>query len=663
MTDSGLVPGASFIDVNFRIPAYGAMVGVAIAVILVLLATLFWKKWKWKIQISTTGSFFIVWLVMLVIIPSWIIWPLSVKPNELEKETLYLEYSISGTRQAYGLGEIEEKEFNYEAVASPEVLARNQDTLENIRLWDWRPLISSYQQMQRFTLYYEYSDVDIDRYMVNGEYRQVMLAAREMKKSNLDQRSQTWINQRFKYTHGYGTVLNKVNEFGESGMPNFLVKDIPPQSSVQEISVTRPEIYYGELTDDHVIVKTTEQEFDYPGKEQNMFCDYQGNGGVEIKGGLRKLALAWRFDGIKLYTSSPIKPDSRIMFYRQIKERVKIIAPFLKYDQDPYLVIDSQGKLWWLADAYTVSSEYPYSESYKGKFNYIRNSVKITIDPYDGSVTFYVFDETDPIIKTYQRSFPALFQPKSEMPQDLMSHVRYPEDLISIQANIYRAYHMTDPKAFYNKEDFWEIAQEIHAMGQKQEVIPYYVIIRLPGESEEEFVQMIPFTPKAEDRNNLVGWLAGRSDRENYGKLLAIRFPRQVTIFGPMQFEARIDQNEQMSRDFSLWGQGGSDVIRGNTLVIPIENTILYVEPVYIKAEQGQMPEIKKVIVAMGDRLEWGDTFDEALKKVTGAVLKIPMEPKPGGEPAVTDKDQQLEKIETLLEELLKAFKTYKEGK
>lgn len=623
----GVVRGIGYTDLHNRIPMFNVMIGICGVVIVTLLANLFFRKWK--VLVATLGTFFVLWLVLAAIVPA-IYQTLVVGPQELEREREYLEYNIQYTRDAYGLAEITEEEFSYQPTISLETLNQNQGTLANIRIWDWRALASSYEQRQGLRKYYKFPDIDIDRYMVNGVYRQVMLAGRELDKSLLDPTSQTWVNLRLKYTHGYGVVLNQVNEFGPSGMPNFLVMDIPPQSYVEEIKISRPEIYYGLLTTDHVIVKTTEQEFDYPSGDQNIYSTYQGTGGVEIGSGLRKLAFALRFDGIKLLISEHIKIDSRIMFHRQIEERLRTLAPFLMYDKDPYLVIDSQGMLFYVVDAYATSSSYPYSEPYDSEpyegLNYIRNSVKVVIDLYNGTTVFYVFDEEDPVIRTYQNIFPALFRSKDEMPEDLMAHVRYPEDLISIQGKVYCTYHMADPQVFYNKEDLWQVAEEIYALGERQEVIPYYVIIRLPGETKEEFIQMIPFTPQAEGRDNLVGWLAGRADGENYGKVLAFKFPKQELVYGPMQFEARVDQNEEMSQAFTLWGQLGSDVIRGNTLAIPIENSIMYVEPVYLKAAQAEMPEIKRVIVAISDRLDWGTSLEDALKKVTGE--EEPEEPK-----------------------------------
>ncbi len=615
-SSSGAVYGAGYTDVNVRIGATWFFIVVICLTIVILLARLFWKRNYLFYSLCLIPA---VWLVALVIVPAWT-QQFSVKPNELEREQQYLGYNIQATRQAFGLDKLDEKEMDISETLTQKQLANNKLILDNIRFWDWRVLGANYSQKQLFRQYYDFVDIDIDRYTINGNYRQVMLASREMDQSKIDVKAQTWVNKRIKYTHGYGIALNAVNEFSETGMPILLVKDIPPVSTVPEIKITRPEIYFGELTKEHVFVKTTEPEFDYPKGDENVYCFYEGSGGVEIGSGLRRLAFALKFDGMPVLLSNYLKPESRILYYRQIEERVKKIAPFLRYDADPYMVVDSKGKLWLMWDAYTISSHYPYSEPYNGEpfkenINYLRNSVKVVIDPYNGSVDFYIFDEKDPMVKAYQKIFPALFKSKEQMPKDLVSHLRYPEDLIYVQAKVYCTYHMTDFGVFYNKEDLWQVGREIYGK-TPQEMIPYFVMARLAGGGEEEFIQMLPFTPK--NKENLIGWMAGRADGEEYGKGLVFKFSKQTLVYGPMQFAARTNQNQEIAKTLALWTQAGSDVIRGNTLIIPIADTLMYFQPLYLKAQQSEMPEIKKVIVSIGDKLDWGDNLNDALARVLG---------------------------------------------
>jgi len=615
-SDRGVVFGASYTDVFGQIVAYKTFVFVLIIAAILLLIASF--RHKGRLILWTAIGTFIAWLLVVIAYPA-VIQQFVVKPNELAKETPFIEYNIKFTRAAFNLNSIEEKDFSAQGALTSGSLMNNKTTLDNIRLWDWRALWSTFKQIQEIRLYYEFDEVDIDRYILEGRIRQLMLAPREMSIEQLPQRSKTWINEHFKYTHGYGVCANAVNEFTTEGLPRLLIKDMPPISQNGTPKITRPEIYFGEQTINHIFIKTNEKEFDYPVGSSNQYTIYEGEGGVGINTFLRRFAFAWRFDGIRLLLPNPLLPESRILFRRTIHERVKAIAPFLAYDADPYLIIDNNGKLWWLWDAYTISNTYPYSErikglpGYDGTFNYIRNSVKVAIDAYNGNVSFYVMDRDDPIIQAYMKIFPDLFRSSSQMPSDFVSHIRYPEDYLQIQAWVYRTYHMTDPQVFYNKEDLWEIATETY-INDVRWVLPYYVIIRLPGETQEEFLQMIPFTPSR--KNNMIGWMAGRCDGENYGKLLVYNFPKDRLIYGPMQIEARIDQDREISAQLTLWGQLGSRVIRGNLLVIPVEDALLYVEPLYLQAEQAQMPELKQIIVAHGDKLAWGETFDEALKRV-----------------------------------------------
>lgn len=615
-SERGVAFGASYTDVFAQIVAYKTFVFVLIIAAILFIINMIARKGK--IIFWTVIGSFVAWLIIIIIYPA-IIQQFVVKPNELAKEAPFIDYNIKFTRAAFNLDKIEEKEFSAQGNLTAESLAQNKTTLDNIRLWDWRALWSTFKQIQEIRLYYEFDEVDIDRYSLEGRMRQLMLAPRELAIEQLPQRSKTWINQQFKYTHGYGVCANAVNEFTSEGLPQLLIRDTPPISQKGAPKITQPEIYFGERTINHIFVKTNEKEFDYPVGSSNQYTIYEGDGGIPINTFLRRLAFAWRFDGIRLLLPNPLLPESRIMFKRSIYERVKAIAPFLVYDDDPYLVIDKNGKLWWLWDAYTISNAYPYSErirslpDYHGEFNYIRNSVKVAIDAYNGNVFFYVMDRNDPIIQVYMKIFPDLFYSSNQMQPDFIPHLRYPEDYLGIQARVYRTYHMTDSQVFYNKEDLWEIATETY-INDVRWVLPYYVIIRLPGESQEEFLQMIPFTPTL--KNNMIGWMAGRCDGENYGKLLAYIFPKDKLIYGPMQIEARIDQDREISAQLTLWGQLGSRVIRGNLLVIPIDDALLYVEPLYLQAEQARMPELKQIIVAHGDKLAWGKTFDEALQRI-----------------------------------------------
>jgi len=648
----GVVFGASYTDVKAQIVAYKIYIAILAIVALAILFSSLTRRWKpilWAL-----GAWFVGWVVVVNVYPA-IVQQFSVKPSELDKEAPYIKNNIKYTRLAYKLDVVEEKPFEFDTLTF-EKIEKNRAIIDNIRLWDWRALRSTYKQIQEIRLYYEFDEVDIDRYTLGGRYRQVMLAPRELPVKQLPARSKTWINEHFKYTHGYGLCMNAVNEFTAEGLPNLLIKDMPPVSTYPEIEVKRPEIYYGERTDEHVYVKTTTQEFDYPKGDENVYTTYQGNGGVTIGSWIRKFAFAWRFDGIRVLLSEYLKPESRIMFHRQIRERVTTIAPFLVYDEDPYMVV-GDGRLWWIWDAYTVSENYPYSERYRGypdrlsSINYIRNSVKVVIDAYNGDVTFYIFDEEDPIIRTWRRIFPKLFRDGSEMPSSLMKHIRYPEDFFKIQAYMYSIYHMRDPQVFYNKEDLWETAQEVY-FSATQRVLPYYVIVRLPGEEREEFVQIIPLTPTK--KHNMIAWMAARCDGDRYGKILVYKFPKEKLIYGPMQIEARIDQNREISEKLTLWGQLGSRVIRGNLLVIPVENSLIYVEPLYIQAEQAQMPELKQVIVAYGDRIVWDESFDGALRRLFLGRTEVKKAAAPG-----------MEEREISLKELIRSatrhFRRYQE--
>jgi len=533
-----------------------------------------------------------------------------VDPNELIKEAPYIEHTIAGTVLAFGLGSIEENVLAGANTLNKASINNNQLTLENIRLWDQEPLLDTLGQIQEIRTYYQFNSVDNDRYTINGKYQQTLVSPRELLSSNLPNR--TWINEHLTFTHGYGVSLSPVNQITSEGLPVLFIKDIPPRSSI-DLQVTQPEIYYGELANDHVFVNTGTMEFDYPEGEKNVYKNYEGSGGILVESFLRKILLAVRFKTMKIIFSEDINSDSRILMYRNITERVQKVAPFLRLDHDPYIVITETGRLVWVYDAYTTSDKFPYSQliqdSDMGLINYIRNSIKVTIDAYDGTMKFFVTDPKDPIIATYRKMFPSMFSDFADMSQDMMNHIRYPLDLFEIQTFIYSIYHMNRPQVFYNKEDQWDIPE---IDGDRMR--PYYTIMKLPGKEKEEYILMLPFTPAG--KQNLSAWMVARSDGEQYGKLVVYAFPKQKLIYGPAQMVARINQDAEISRQISLWDQRGSKVIQGNLLVIPIEESLIYVRPLYLKADVGAIPELKRVIVGYEDRIVMEPTLEQALEKV-----------------------------------------------
>ncbi len=624
-SNRGVVFGASYTDINVVLPVLRIMMGVAAVSALLLVINIFIRR-----NVFPLAAIFI-WLVggflLRGVVPG-AVQRFVVEPNELQREAPYIAHDIEFTNRAYNLTKVQETEFDSLKNLAAAELESNADTLNNIRLWDYRPLLQTFRQLQELRLYYTFNDVDLDRYTINGQYRQVAISARELEKAQLQ--SPTWVNQKLQFTHGYGVVMNPVNEVTSEGLPNLWIKDLPPKSSV-DLTVNRPEIYYGESTTDYVFVKTNEREFDYPGEgDKSVYTQYDGLGGVPLNSYLNRLAFAFRLGDSNIILSSDITNASRIMFHREIQTRVRTIAPFLEYDDDPYIVLGDDGRLYWIQDAYTISNLYPYSARTAGQFNYIRNSVKAVIDPYNGTVTFYLFDPNDPLAQTYNRIFPGIFKPVSELPETLRSHIRYPEGLFKVQVNLYQTYHMRDPNVFYNKEDLWAIPQE-NFSGNTQPVEPYFVIARLPGETNEEFLLFQPLTPHNKD--NLVAWFAARSDGEHYGELVSYRLPKRELVFGPLQLEARIDQDPEISAQFSLWDQGGSQVIRGNLLVLPLGDALLYVEPIYLQAESGRIPELKRVIIASGDQVIMANTLAEGLAKLLGTFQgQTVSSPETGGE-------------------------------
>jgi uncharacterized protein len=557
-------------------------------------------------------------------IVGWYVSSFIVKPNELVREQPYIAHNIALTRQAYGLDRVAQHEFPAETTVEAADPANNQATLQNIRLWDWRALQDTLRQIQEIRTYYDFPDIDIDRYEIDGVTRQVMLATRELNVDKLPESSRNWINEKLIYTHGYGITMNPVNGFTPEGLPTLILSNMPVQSTVRGLTVTRPEVYFGELTNTDVYVKTRQKEFNYPQGQTNSLTSYEGNGGIVLGGFLRRSIIAFdRGDLAKLPFSDDVNKDSQLLMRRNVRDRVSALAPFLTYDSDPYIVLGDDGRLSWIMDAFTVSDSYPYSSHYhldRNLINYMRNSVKVVIDAYDGTTTFYVFDKEDPIIAAYSRIFPSLFKDAGMMPPGLRKHVRYPELLLKLQAEVYGLYHMTDPGAFYNREDLWTVATEVGMSEGGQQVTqmmqPNFVLMKLPGETGLEFVEILPFTPA--NRNNLIGWIAGRSDGAQYGTSVVYNFPKTRLVDGPLQIEARIDQNAQLSGQLTLWNQQGSHVRRGALLVIPCGRALLYAEPIYLQAERSPMPELRLVVLALQDRLAYGPTFESAMAALFG---------------------------------------------
>ena len=632
-SEQGVVFGASYTDMHATLPAQWILLAVVLIFMGIILVSILRRNLRWPLY--GIG----VWIVAAIIIggifPS-LVQRFRVEPSELARETPYIGHNIRFTREAFALDRVEEQAFPAEETPSSEDIAQNEVTINNIRLWDPRPLKDTYNQVQSIRLYYDFNDVDTDRYIIDDEYRQVMLAARELSAEKLAGEAQTWVNRKLQFTHGYGIALSPVNEVTTDGLPVLQVKDIPP---VGDFNIERPEVYFGEKTNDYVIVRTKTQEFDFPMGDENAFTRYQGKDGVSLGSFIRRLAYAWQLDDFNILISSELTSESRVLYYRNISVRVKHLAPFLELDSDPYVVV-MDGRLLWIQDAYTTSDRYPYSEPLGSGLNYIRNSVKAVIDAYDGSVTFYVTDPEDALIRTYQAIFPDLFLPVSQMPESLRVHLRYPLDMFNTQAVVYQTYHMEDARVFYNKEDLWTIPKELY-FGREQPMEPYYIIMRLPEAEKEEFLLMLPFTPV--NKNNTIGWLAARSDGENYGRLLAYLFPKERLVYGPSQIENRIGQDTVITEQLALWGRGGSRVIRGNLLLIPLGKSILYVEPVFLQAEGGGLPQLQRVIVAVGDQIAMEPTLKESLEVIFGTeaipITPVGKPPTPAGpeEPVAAD--------------------------
>jgi uncharacterized membrane protein (UPF0182 family) len=612
MSGGGTFHGAGYADVHARLPVFRVLAFLTPLAGL-FFAVGFWKG-KWRMALLPPVIVIAISIIGIRVYPG-LLQKFEVAPNELALETPYIENNLKFTRFGYGLDKIETVPFDVDTKLSAADIANNDATIKNIRLWDHAPLLKTYSQLQQIRTYYKFFDVDNDRYMVNGQYTQVMLSPRELSYADLP--SKNWINERLIFTHGNGITFGPVSRISKEGLPEFFVKDIPAVS-LADIKVTRPEIYFGELSNEYVIVKTKVPEFSYPTATGNINTTYAGKGGVLLDSLLKKALFAAWFKTEKILLSSDITKQSRIIYNRNINDRVRTIAPFLNFDSDPYMVVDEKGRLKWIIDAYTCSDRLPYSKPLKGGINYMRNSVKAVIDAYDGTLNFYIVDPGDVLAKVYSRMFPGLFEPLASMPADLRKHLRYPQQFLQLQAAMFTAYHMTDPKVFYNKENLWEIA----ALGDKP-MEPYYTIMKLPGEKGEEYILLLPFSPS--NRDNLAAWLTARCDEPNYGKIRAYTFPRDRLIYGPKQIDARINQDSFISQQLTLWNQRGSEVIRGSMLVIPIEKSLLYVQPLFLAADKSALPELKRVIVAFGDQVVMEENLELALQRLFGGKSAPPL--------------------------------------
>ncbi len=650
----GVVAGAGWTDIHVRLPGYGlaALATVSFGLLPLhagvrrrlsarLVDNPLWRDLAGAAVLWALAP--LSWLLLLGFVPLLVQW-MVVEPNEITFEREYIAHNIRFTRHGFRLDEVEERQFPASERLTAKMVADSEHVLSEARLWDMRALDAVYRQFQEMRLYYAFHDVDVDRYWIGDRYRQVMVSARELAQENLPAQSQTFVNLRFKYTHGYGLTLAAVRDFTPDGLPHLLVKDIPPRAEAESLAVVRPQIYYGELTGDPVVANSREAEFDHPSGDENVTIRYSGSGGVPLRNLWRKFVFGWMFDGTSFLLSVYPTPETRFLFHRQIEDRVATIAPFLTLDPDPYIVL-VDGRLYWILDAYTTSRYYPYSEPFSSRevieygdaaarsrlsgtvvpgldgVNYARNSVKAVVDAFDGTVRLYVFDPSDPIVRVWRRIYPDLFHDRADMPEALRAHVRYPAGFLLAQGLVYAKYHMSDPEVFYNQEDLWVRATEKY-YDQVQPVEPYYVMWALPGSSRAEFVLILPFTPK--NRQVLIGWIAGLCDGDNYGRFLAYKFPKERRVLGPQQVETKIDQDRFLSGQLTLWDQRGSKVIRGNVLAIPIEDTLLYVEPIYLQADTAAYPELRLVVVMHGDNMSYAENFEDALRGLFDAEEDLP---------------------------------------
>jgi len=620
---SGVVFGAGYTDVHASLLGYRVLFFVVLFVALAVLYSLF--KNNYKPLIWGIGAWIVLSIVFTGVYPAFM-QQYRVEPNEINLEKNYIENNINMTLKAYNLDHVENKDFELsQDDLSYDELMEYETVVDNVRLWDYRPLQSTYNQLQALRQYYSFEDIDIDRYQLGNDYTQVMLGARELDQNALAAQAQTWVNRTLKYTHGLGVTMSPAGKVRDNGQPEFLVQDIPPVVNNENLNLENSSIYYGEKTNNYVIVNTDETEFHYPMGSENVYTQYEGTGGVEINNILRKTMYALRFGTTKILLSDDINNQSQVMYNRNIHQRVRKAAPFLRYDSDPYIV-NAEGRLFWIYDAYTTTNLYPYSQPFNNSGdNYVRNSIKVVVDAYNGTLDYYVIDDSDPIAVTYSKIFDDLFESVDQMPDSLRKHLRYPQDLFKIQTQIYSTYHMQDPVVYYNREDVWSIPNENY-QGSTIPVEPYYIMNQLPDEEEAEFILMTPFTPS--NRNNMIAWMAARNDAEHYGELFAYRFPKDQLVYGPNQIESRIDQESEISQLLTLWSQRGSEVIRGNLLVIPINNSVLYIEPIFLQAESGGIPELRRVIVSYKNQIIMRENLEEALKALLkeGEGMAVPQE-------------------------------------
>jgi uncharacterized membrane protein (UPF0182 family) len=638
LSKHGFVFGAGYTDVNVRLPVYWVLLVLSLLLALLMLGNGILRRAP--LLVGAPALWLAAVLVLLGVLPA-LVQRVSVTPSELTQERQYIQREIDATNTAYGLDGINVKDFPDKLQPSPELLARNTGTVSNIRLWDYQPLQDAYNQLQGIRTYYDFTRVAIDRYHLSDGYHQVMLSARELSTGHLPQNAQTWVNIHLKYTHGYGAVATPVSKVATEGFPSLVLKDIPPTG---EPPVTRPQIYFGETSTDYVVARSREPEVDYEKGDSQVYSQWQGTHGVVMSGTLRRLAYAYQLGDVNLLLSTQINPQSQLLYHRAVQDRLQTLAPFVTWDGDPYMVV-SGGRMYWIIDGLTSTDTYPYSEpSTDGGPNYVRNSVKAVIDAYEGTVSFYVADSHDPIMAMYQRLFPGVFQPIDKMPSDVRQHVRYPESLFTIQTHVLQVFHMHDPQAFYNRADAWSQPNEVSTQGAPSVPLqPYYVVMKLPGQDHEEFVLIQPFTPL--NKKNMVAWVAARSDGADYGKLVEFRFPTDRLVTGPEQVESRIDQDPTISAQLTLLNQNGSKVIRGNLLVIPIEDSILFVEPVYLESSgSNPIPQLKKVVVGDEQRVVWADTLDQALQLLTSGQATS-VAPTPAGTPSPLPANQSLQQL------------------
>jgi len=634
----GVVFGAGYTDIAIILPLYTILAVVTLIAAFIAFFYIYNKNVKLII-----GSIALILIIAFAgNMVAVIVQGLYVQPNEFNLEEPYIKQNIKHTLFAYDLTNVRTRDFPVTYDLDINDINKNKVTIENVRLWDWRPLLTTNKQIQLFRTYYEFLDVDVDRYRLNNKLRQLMISPRELDQNQLDIKAKTWVNEKFVYTHGYGAVVSPVNMVSKEGLPELFVKNIPPKTEYEELKITQPRIYFGEQSNSFVVVNTKSKEFDYPLGNENVFTSYEGADGIQLSNILKKAIFSIKLGSINLFVSGAVTKESKVLLNRNIVERVTALAPFLQYDTDPYVVIND-GKLFWIIDAYTTSNEFPYSENIG--INYIRNAVKVVIDAYDGDVDFYVIDKEDPLIQNYAKIFPKLFKDFDDMNENLKEHIRYPEDLMRVQTRIYGTYHMKDPQVFYNKEDVWRTPKEIYR-NNEVELRPYYIILRLPDEKKEGFFLITPLIPRGKE--NMIAWFVAHSDPENYGKLEVFRLSKQELTYGPMQIEARIDQDTEISQLLTLWGQQGSEVIRGNLIIIPIEQSFLYIEPIYLKASAaGALPQLRRVIVAYEDKVAMEETLEEALNAIfKGKIEKL-------------EEEIELEVPITLQDKFKKASKLY----